>query len=74
MFARLLADAVEVVEHVRARLGVERVIVLGHSFGSALGLRLARSHPQLVAAYKHPTSPRRDRRPPGPVITRVMRD
>ncbi|MFF4948213.1 alpha/beta fold hydrolase [Streptomyces chattanoogensis] len=50
-FARLLADAVEVVEHVRARLGVERVIVLGHSFGSALGLRLARSHPQLVAAY-----------------------
>ncbi|GAA3192601.1 alpha/beta hydrolase [Streptomyces ramulosus] len=50
-FARLLRDAVEVVEHVRARLGVRRVVLLGCSFGSALALRLARSRPDLVGAY-----------------------
>ncbi|MEU3709782.1 alpha/beta fold hydrolase [Streptomyces catenulae] len=50
-FARLLADAAEVVEHVRERLGVRRVVLLGCSFGSALALRLARSRPDLVGAY-----------------------
>ncbi|QKW18381.1 alpha/beta hydrolase [Kitasatospora sp. NA04385] len=50
-FDRLLRDAVEVVEHVRARLGVHRVVLLGCSFGSALGLRIARSRPDLVSAY-----------------------
>ncbi len=50
-FDRLLRDAVEVIEHVRARLGVTRVVLLGCSFGSALGLRIARSRPDLVSAY-----------------------
>ncbi|MFG3257940.1 alpha/beta fold hydrolase [Streptomyces sp. NPDC048172] len=50
-FERLLRDAVEVVEHVRERLGVQRVILLGCSFGSAIAMRLARSHPHLVSAY-----------------------
>ncbi|MGY3334321.1 pimeloyl-ACP methyl ester carboxylesterase [Streptomyces filamentosus] len=50
-FDRLLQDALEVVEHVRAHLGVRRVVLLGCSFGSAMALRLARSRPDLVGAY-----------------------
>jgi len=50
-FDRLLQDALEVVEYVRAHLGVQRVVLLGCSFGSAIALRLARSHPELVSAY-----------------------
>lgn len=48
---RLQRDAVEVTEHVRARLGVNKVVLLANSFGTLLGLRLARSHPELYAAY-----------------------
>ncbi|MFH7595819.1 alpha/beta hydrolase [Streptomyces racemochromogenes] len=50
-FERLYADALEVVHHVRERLGVDRVVLLPSSFGTVLGLRLARSHPELFSAY-----------------------
>ncbi|MFI9568856.1 alpha/beta fold hydrolase [Streptomyces rishiriensis] len=50
-FDRLVRDAVEVVEHVRERLGAGRVVLLGCSFGSAVALRVARSRPDLVGAY-----------------------
>ncbi|WP_031012683.1 alpha/beta fold hydrolase [Streptomyces sp. NRRL F-5727] len=50
-FERLYADAVEVTDHVRARLGVDKVVLLGHSYGSALGLRLARAFPERYSAY-----------------------
>ncbi|ARH94315.1 alpha/beta fold hydrolase [Streptomyces sp. MOE7] len=49
--ARLERDAVEVTEHVCARLGVSKVILVANSFGSVIGLRLARSHPELYSAY-----------------------
>jgi pimeloyl-ACP methyl ester carboxylesterase len=32
-------------------LGVEQVVLLANSFGSVLGLRLARQHPELYSAY-----------------------
>jgi pimeloyl-ACP methyl ester carboxylesterase len=48
---RLHRDALEVTEHVRARLGVERVLLVANSFGTVLGLRLARNHPELYSAY-----------------------
>ncbi|MFC7646477.1 alpha/beta fold hydrolase [Streptosporangium lutulentum] len=48
---RLHRDAVEVTQHVRARLAVEKVLLVANSFGSFLGLRLARSHPELYSAY-----------------------
>ncbi|AWS47736.1 alpha/beta fold hydrolase [Streptosporangium sp. 'caverna'] len=48
---RLHHDALEVTEHVRARLAVEKVLLVANSFGSCLGLRLARSHPELYSAY-----------------------
>ncbi|OKI25101.1 alpha/beta hydrolase [Streptomyces sp. CB03911] len=50
-FARLYEDAVEVTHHVRARLGVDRVVLVANSFGSAFGLRLARQYPDLYSAY-----------------------
>ncbi|MFI9051774.1 alpha/beta fold hydrolase [Streptomyces sp. NPDC053427] len=49
--ARLQRDALEVTEHVRARLGVEKVLLVANSLGSVLGLRLARSRPELYSAY-----------------------
>ncbi|MEU0404746.1 alpha/beta hydrolase [Streptomyces sp. NPDC006197] len=48
---QLERDAAEVIEHVRARLGVAEVVLVGCSFGSLVGLRLARSRPELISAY-----------------------
>ncbi|QFU86664.1 alpha/beta hydrolase [Amycolatopsis sp. YIM 10] len=48
---RLERDALEVTQHIRARLGVDKVVLLGCSFGSIVGLRLARNHPELYCAY-----------------------
>ncbi|MFJ6013699.1 alpha/beta fold hydrolase [Streptomyces sp. NPDC092952] len=48
---RLHRDAVEVTGHVRTRLGVPKVLLVANSFGTVLGLRLARSHPELYSAY-----------------------
>ncbi|WP_328755473.1 alpha/beta hydrolase [Streptomyces sp. NBC_00269] len=50
-FEQLVRDAVDVVEHIRERLGVQRVVLMGCSFGSAIAMRVARSHPELVSAY-----------------------
>lgn len=49
--AQFLDDMDVVVDHLRKRLGKERVWVLGHSWGSALGMLYARRHPQKVAGY-----------------------
>lgn len=48
---RLYRDALEVTEHVRTRLGVGKVLLVANSFGTVLGLRLARNHPELYSAY-----------------------
>ncbi|WP_031063357.1 alpha/beta fold hydrolase [Streptomyces sp. NRRL WC-3742] len=48
---QLQRDALEVTRHVRERLGVDRLLIVANSFGSILGLRLARSHPELYSAY-----------------------
>ncbi|MEU1423999.1 alpha/beta hydrolase [Kitasatospora sp. NPDC005751] len=50
-FARMYQDAVEVTDFVRARLGVDRVVLVANSFGSAFGLRLARQYPDRYCAY-----------------------
>jgi pimeloyl-ACP methyl ester carboxylesterase len=49
--AQHLADLDELIAWVRARTGTERVAVLGHSWGSALGVLYAATHPDRVAAY-----------------------
>ncbi|MEU0502881.1 alpha/beta hydrolase [Nocardia sp. NPDC005998] len=50
-FDRLFADALEVTRYVRERLHQDKVVLLANSFGSVLGLRLARNHPELYSAY-----------------------
>lgn len=48
---RLYQDALEVADHVRQRLGVGRLLLVANSFGTNLGLRLARNHPERFSAY-----------------------
>jgi pimeloyl-ACP methyl ester carboxylesterase len=50
-FEDFYADTVAVVNHLRERLGKKKVIVLGHSWGTILGLHLARRRPELIHAY-----------------------
>ncbi|MFZ3180063.1 MAG: alpha/beta hydrolase [Methylocystis silviterrae] len=49
--AQHLEDLDLVVDHLRARLRKDRVVLMGHSWGSALGLLYARRHPEKVAAF-----------------------
>ena len=44
-------DARQAVEYVCRRLGKQKVYVVGHSWGSILGVLLAQRHPERVAAY-----------------------
>jgi pimeloyl-ACP methyl ester carboxylesterase len=49
--ARHLADLDLVVEHLRRSLGREKVVLIGHSWGTALGLLYSRAHPEKVSAF-----------------------
>jgi proline iminopeptidase len=44
-------DTLEVVNYLRRRFQREKIFVLGHSWGSVLGLWLAQEHPDLIYAY-----------------------
>src|SRR5262245_21916312 len=48
--ARHLADLDAVVDHLRASLGREKIALVGHSWGGALGLLYAQGHPEKVVA------------------------
>lgn len=48
---RMTRDGAEVAAHVVKRLGQEKVILLGQSWGSILGVHLAKSRPDLFHAY-----------------------
>lgn len=45
------ADAEEVVQWARKTFGKKKIFVLGHSWGSILGLTLAQRHPEWLHAY-----------------------
>jgi proline iminopeptidase len=49
--AQMHADTLEVVNYLRKRFGRDKIFVLGHSWGSFLGLQLAHDHPELMYAY-----------------------
>jgi pimeloyl-ACP methyl ester carboxylesterase len=49
--ASIAADGIAVTELVAARLGSERVVLLGLSFGSVVALEMARARPDLYVAY-----------------------
>ena len=44
-------DIMDVVSYLRERFDEERVILVGHSWGSAIGVRFAAKHPELLHAY-----------------------
>jgi pimeloyl-ACP methyl ester carboxylesterase len=48
---RYQRDAEEVVQWALKRFGKRKVFVLGHSWGSIMGLRLAAAHPEWLHAY-----------------------
>ena len=48
---RMVADTEEMAAWLRREFGKARIFVLGHSWGSYLGLQLARSHPDWLHAY-----------------------
>jgi pimeloyl-ACP methyl ester carboxylesterase len=48
---QFIADLDELVDTVRRRLGKERVVLYGHSWGTVLGVLYAARFPQKVAAY-----------------------
>lgn len=49
--ARFQADAEEVVQWALKRFGKRKLFVLGHSWGSMMGLKLAAAHPEWLHAY-----------------------
>jgi pimeloyl-ACP methyl ester carboxylesterase len=49
--ARYVEDGLAVAEFVRARLGVGKVVLMGTSWGTMLGVMMARRRPDLFAAY-----------------------
>lgn len=48
---RMAADLVELIAHLRTRLGQDKVILLGHSWGNVIALDAAMAHPQWISAY-----------------------
>ena len=48
---RMVADGEELVAWLRANYGKQKIFVLGHSWGSIIGLELARRHPDWLHAY-----------------------
>lgn len=48
---RMVADAEEMTRWIRNELGKEKIFVIGHSWGSYLGLELAKLHPESLYAY-----------------------
>ena len=48
---RLVADTEEIAKWAQTALGKKKIFVIGHSWGSYLGLELARRHPDWLYAY-----------------------
>ena len=47
----LLADIDELVDYLTERFGQEKIIIMGHSWGTVLGSKYAMKHPEKAAAY-----------------------
>lgn len=48
---RMVQDGTELTEYLRKHLHKEKIILVGHSFGSILGVRMVRAKPELFYAY-----------------------
>ena len=49
--ARMVSDGVAVSEYLRQHLHRDKIVVVGHSFGSELGAQMAHARPDLFAAF-----------------------
>lgn len=49
--ARMQADTEELIQYLRHTYGKDKIFVLGHSWGSILGLKVAQQHPEWLYAY-----------------------
>ncbi len=48
---RMTQDGIEVAEYLRTHLHKDKIILLGHSWGSILGLQMAKRRPDLFSAF-----------------------
>ena len=48
---RMVSDGEELVAYLRKTYGKDKIFVLGHSWGTVIGLRLAERHPEWLHAY-----------------------
>ena len=48
---RIVADAEELIGYLRQKYGKDRIVLMAHSFGTLLGLKLAQRHPDWFFAY-----------------------
>lgn len=48
---RMTKDGIEVAEHLRTRLHKNKIVILGHSWGSILGINMAKRRPDLFHAF-----------------------
>jgi pimeloyl-ACP methyl ester carboxylesterase len=49
--SRMVQDGIELSEYLRRNLHKDRIIIVGHSFGSIIGVLMARARPDLFYAY-----------------------
>jgi pimeloyl-ACP methyl ester carboxylesterase len=49
--AQMIADTIDVADYLRDRFGQERILLLGHSWGSYLGIQVAAEAPDRFFAY-----------------------
>jgi pimeloyl-ACP methyl ester carboxylesterase len=50
-YDQLVDDTIELIGHLQTRLGEQKVILVGHSWGSMLGLGVVHKRPDLIHAY-----------------------
>lgn len=48
---QLLADTDEIIDYLRERFGKDKIIIMGQSWGTVLGMEYINVHPEKVAAY-----------------------
>jgi pimeloyl-ACP methyl ester carboxylesterase len=48
---RYIEDTHQLIQHLQGRLGAERVYLVGHSWGTLVGVEVVRRYPELVRAY-----------------------
>ncbi len=51
LFEQAMEDVDAMSDYLRERFGCEKIIILGHSYGTILGAKYAYDHPEKVAAY-----------------------